>query len=216
MAMETELKVRVDDPETLRTRLSALGLYLGACEKDDAYWRFPAPEAPSAGADGPPKIPPPGLRVRRERNVRDGDSVSEKVLVTWKTGKLDGGVEINDEREFDVSNGELFEDLLERLGLEPGIRKNKKGWIWDCPSEEGPIRAELLNVRGLGWFLELEITEDAEGTGKAGPQWEERLRERLFSLLEKLEIPRGRMESRPYTRMLLENREDTLSRNASF
>ncbi|MDR1288504.1 MAG: class IV adenylate cyclase [Treponema sp.] len=191
MALEVELKARVDDPETLKARLSAMGSYLGTYEKDDAYW-LPAQGALFAG-EGSPALPPPGLRVRRERNIREGGGVSEHVLVTWKTGKLEGGVEINDEREFNVSDAALFEDLLERLGLEPVIRKNKQGWAWNCLREEGPVRAELSNVRGLGWFLELEITEK---TGEGD------MRERFFSLLERLEIPRDRIESRPYTLML--------------
>ncbi|MDR1104926.1 MAG: CYTH domain-containing protein [Treponema sp.] len=203
MALEVELKARVDDPQALKARLSAMGLYLGAYEKDDAYW-LPAQGALFAGENSP-ALPPPGLRVRRERNTRDGGGVSEHVLVTWKTGRLEGGVEINDEREFTVSDAALFEDLLERLGLEPVIRKNKQGWAWNCPGEEGPVRAELSNVRGLGWFLELEITEKtggADGTRETGPHGEEAMRQQLFSLLEKLEIPRDRIESRPYTRML--------------
>ncbi|MDR0601396.1 MAG: hypothetical protein LBG42_03375 [Treponema sp.] len=208
MALEMEIKARVDDPEMLRVRLSDLGLYLGAYEKDDTYW-FPAHGADSAGENGParPKLPPSGIRVRRERNTRDG-GVSENVLVTWKTGNLDGGIEINDEMEFAVSDAGLFEDLLERLGMRPGIRKNKQGWAWNCLSGDDCIRTELSNVRELGWFLELEITEENAKKREEDPVREKDRRKRLLSLLEDLGIPRGRIESRPYTRMLSEKREN--------
>jgi adenylate cyclase class IV len=54
-------------------------------------------------------------------------------------------------------------------------------------------------VVGLGWFYELEIIRDRAGEGilREG-------RERLLDLLDKLGIPRDRIETRPYTVMLRE------------
>jgi adenylate cyclase class 2 len=184
MAAEIELKVRVDDPESLKVRLSELGRYLAAYEKDDTYW---FPENPESS------LPPSGVRVRLETN--SGETFSESVLVTWKTRRMEGGVEINNEKEFGVSNGEIFSEFLSRLGLKPGIKKHKQGWAWACPSENGFIRAELSQVRRLGWFLEMEITGVSAGENAPG---------RLFVLLDALGIPREKIETRPYTLMLAE------------
>jgi adenylate cyclase class 2 len=211
--VEIELKTRVHDPDRVKKRLSGLGIYDGAYEKDDAYWTVHNPEgqggksaeAPSApirntGGHSFPSLPPSGVRVRRETNTTEDGAVSNLNLVTYKIRELRDGVEINDEREFEISNGEVFEDLLGRLGLSPGIRKNKQGWAWRVRGPAGPgaeIRAELSDVKSLGWFLELEILV---------PEGDEKTialcRENLFSLLEKLEIPREDIESRPYTEML--------------
>jgi adenylate cyclase class 2 len=214
--IEIELKARIDDPDRVKKRLSGLGIYDGAYEKDDTYWviqedterrkgkNAAALSVPDqeAGASPALSLPPGGLRVRRETSAAKDGVVSTFSLVTYKIRELRDGVEINDEREFEISGGEVFEDLLRRLGLAPGIRKNKRGWAWrlKVPAAAGPgdeIRAELSEVTALGWFLELEILIP-EGDEKTIAQ----CREHLFLFLEKLEIPRGNIESRPYTEML--------------
>jgi adenylate cyclase class 2 len=195
MALEIELKVRISEPETMKKRLADRGIYAGAYEKEDAYWFFSG----TGGESPAPGLPPAGLRIRRERAVQDDGGASTCTRITYKTRTLREGVEMNDEREFEVSDAGVFEDLLRRLGLKPGIQKHKQGWAWRCGGDAEPVLAELLEVRGLGWFLELEILappgdERALTAGQA----------RLFALLDALEIPRSRIESRPYTEMLRE------------
>jgi adenylate cyclase class IV len=139
------------------------------------------------------------------------------------------GIEVNDEREFNIRpeegagggsgrKGEIeppdrglraFEELLRRLGLRPALSKRKRGWAWDC----GEIRAELSHVESLGWFIELEILREPEppagegdSPGNPGGSTDQdamaACRDKLLALLDRLEIPRSRIESRPYTRML--------------
>jgi adenylate cyclase class 2 len=203
LAFEIELKARIDEPELVRSRLDSLGIYECAYEKEDRYWFFASPEAGGPEKAGkPPSLSPPGLRIRREtRDFPDGRCAA-LCLAAYKSRKLQEGVEINDEREFEISDAEAFEELLRRLGLEPRIAKHKRGRAWYCGGgpEQGPeagIRAELSELRGLGWFLELEILS-LRGDEKTITQ----CRERLFSVLEKLEIPPETIESRPYTEML--------------
>ncbi|MDR1585823.1 MAG: hypothetical protein LBS57_00055 [Treponema sp.] len=249
MSFEIELKAHVSDPEAVKKRLSALGIYDRAYEKDDVYW------IPPSGNSG---LPPSGLRVRRETGTNKTGRASETCLVTYKIRKNQGEIEVNDEREFTVSDGELFEDLLERLGLRRKIGKNKRGWAWIYRPPEGhthqgrepadkgsPIRMELSEVRELGvcrtsrvkpqkiagqaifypsnpegspdnrdlcaagsakihkykrplgWFLELEILAPDDGKAVVA-----RRRGELLSLLEKLGVPPGKIEKRPYTEML--------------
>jgi adenylate cyclase class 2 len=205
MAVEIELKVRIDDPEPVKKRLDSLGEYHGSYEKDDAYWFFAEKGDETAGNNTvSPALPPSGLRVRKETGTgRDGRAFA-RTRVTWKTREIREGVEINDEREFEVSGAGVFEELLGRLGLAPGIVKNKRGWAWIFDGSAGVahavhdgVLAELSEVRNLGWFLELEILT-LRGDEKTAAE----NRERLFSLLERLEIPRGKIEPRPYTEML--------------
>jgi adenylate cyclase class 2 len=130
--------------------------------------------------------------------------VADPVLVTYTSKEVREGMEITDEREFTVSDGNTFEELLKRLGLEPGVRKHKQGWAWTC----GNIYAELAEVSGeapgreqgsrnLGWFLELEIlaADDAAGTVAAA-------RKELLGLLGKLNVGTECIEERYYTEML--------------
>jgi adenylate cyclase class 2 len=190
MAVEIELKARLDDSEPVKKRLSVLGEYCRSYAKSDTYW-LPA----SFNARQLAATVPSGVRVRRENGVGAAGSAFESVLVTYKTKEITDGIEVNDESEFTVSDAAVFEELLSRLGLRPAHRKEKKGWAWLIP----PILAELSQVAGLGWFLEIEIQAADDNR-----QTVEESRRRLLALLDQLEIPADRIESRPYTVMLSE------------
>jgi adenylate cyclase class 2 len=192
MSLEMELKARAEK-EDCKKRMETVAGAGTAFVKDDTYW-FPG--VPGAGAFD---LPHSGLRVRREKKAGN-----ERALVTWKKKEKRNGMEVNDEKEFAVSDGTLFEELLYSLGLRKKTVKHKEGWVWEIDG----ITAELAEVSGitggksgtadttlktLGWFLELEIiTENDEPETKA----------RLLSLLEKTGIHRDRIESRYYTELL--------------
>jgi adenylate cyclase class 2 len=188
MPIEIELKAAVEDHPALKERLSLLAPPLFSFEKEDCYW--------TAG-DGRASLLRSGVRLRRERIAYPAGETGEKALVTYKIKEVRQGIEINDEREFAVSDAAGFEDLLQRLGLEPGTRKHKQGWAWVF----GPVHAELCEVSGprrsLGWFLELEILADnAEAPTVAAA------RQRLLDLLDRIGVPRNRIESRYYSELL--------------
>jgi adenylate cyclase class 2 len=218
MAIEIELKARLSSPEPVKKRLASLGLYLHHYEKIDTYWipqvSAANPSRPARAGTG--KLPATGVRVRRER-IESAAGIDSAALVTYKIKELTDGIEVNDEREFTVSSNQesaadggaaaVFEDLLERLGLKPGIRKEKRGWAWRIPTDllcksaevlsGPPVLAELSEVAGLGWFIELESLA-AERSEKTVA----RCRERLLALLEKLGIGADHIEERPYSQML--------------
>jgi adenylate cyclase class 2 len=181
---EIELKAHVEDPETLKARLEVLAEYAGAFEKEDAYW-FPR-------EPGTPLLPS-GIRIRRERDAAPGGEASTAVHVTYKSKETREKIEINDEREFDVSGAEEFEGLIGLLGFEKRIAKKKTGRAY----KRGRINAELCEVDGLGWFIELEILSD-----KKDRESFDRAREELLALLGDLGIGEEKLESRYYTEML--------------
>ncbi|MDR0568905.1 MAG: CYTH domain-containing protein [Spirochaetaceae bacterium] len=190
MATEIELKAHVDDPESLRKIIASLGIFSGSFEKSDVYWQNPN-EAVAPGG-----FPAYGVRIRREtRASPNGESA--QTVATYKTRETRGGIEVNDEREFTVSDAGNFEELLRRLGLVPGIRKCKRGWAWNC---EG-ITAELAEVSGIGWFAELEIL-----AGEDTPEIVASARSRLLAFLRGLGIGEDKIETRPYTVMVQESR----------
>jgi adenylate cyclase class 2 len=198
MQVEIELKARADDPGALKQRIQPLGVFLGEFLKEDRYW-FPQTEGQSG------EIPPSGLRLRRERFQNSRGELSRTLRATYKTKEVRQGIEVNQEREFTVSEEDAgataqgatapsaFEELLGRLGLRPGIAKEKRGWAWDCQG----ITLELCEVKGLGWFAELEILagDDGEATVAAA-------RARLLTLLGRLGIGEDRLETRYYTELL--------------
>jgi adenylate cyclase class 2 len=180
MAVEIEIKAHVNDFERIKNKFSDPGGLPSAIEKEDAYWIAPEGLGKAAGS-----IPLSGIRIRQETKVNAGVR-EERILVTYKTKDRREGIEVNDEREFAVSDKKPFEELLERLGFKPGLRKHKAGWSWNI----GGITAELCRVKGrhpqspgtadrdLGWFAELEIiaeTGDAETVRAARIRLEELL-----------------------------------------
>jgi predicted adenylyl cyclase CyaB len=187
MAIEIELKARMDDPGVVREKLDGLALYNGEFLKEDTYWKQENP------VKGPETLPLSGVRIRRESG-RDAVGEAYRIItVTCKSKETRGGIEVNHEREFSVSDAEAFEELLGQLGLKPAIGKRKSGFSWNYNG----ITAELAEVAGLGWFTELEIL-----AGVDEPETVEIARRRLLELLSKLGIGEDRIERRYYTEML--------------
>jgi adenylate cyclase class 2 len=195
VAVEIELKAHVENPEALKAAISlpapgnpTVCVPL-SFEKDDCYW--------VAGSSVSADVPKSGVRLRRERIRRPDGGVEEKVLATYKSKEVREGIEINDEREFTVSDGDTFGELLKRLGLEPGVRKHKQGWAWSY----GNISVELCEVSGdtrsLGWFLELEILAE-----EAGAETVAAARKELLGLLGRLNVAEECIEERYYSEML--------------
>ena len=201
MATEIELKAHVRDVDTVKQLLAEKAAFLCSFEKDDTLW-FPANT--SAGKDtvsSDPSLfalPATGLRVRREKRIFPDGKEENSVIITYKNKEIRDGIEINDEKEFQIlsqtGNGaEVFEDFLTRVHLGPGSGKRKKGWAYSVHG----ITAELHEVEGLGWFLELEILADngREETVSNG-------RKRLLEILASLGIGGEAIENRPYMQML--------------
>jgi len=189
---EIELKAHVDDAGECGKKLSAIAGEGTAFFKDDTYWLVP-PSSPAG---------PSGLRVRHETTGE-----TSRTWITWKNKKIQDQIEVNEEHEFEVSDGGGFEELLVFLGLKKRIYKQKRGRRWRYQG----ITAELCEVSGgqspeappgsknLGWFLELEILHEPRSEA---PRDTALAREELIALLEKAGIKKEHIESRYYSELL--------------
>jgi adenylate cyclase class 2 len=190
MATEIELKAHVHDAGSLKKILFSRGIFERAYIKEDSYWVSPEGKLLKE------------LRIRKDREIEGEIPKNERFIVTYKAKRLESGVEINDEREFLIDNTEAFEELLRRLGFKPGIRKRKEGWAFRFPgtaAAEIPVTAELSELEGLGWFIELEIIAEDESRETVDTG-----RKRLLSLLESLGSGEDQIEDRYYSDMLKE------------
>ena len=200
MATEIELKAHIEHAESLRQLLSGKAEYLCTFKKEDTYYYH-------AEAQG---FLPSGIRLRTERRAFPDGSEKSTTLLTYKRKKVKDGVEVNDEREFEIrsSVGEMMfgepssshpaaelGDLLKGIGFEQGIFKRKHGWAF-CRDD---IIAELLEVESLGWFLELEIVVTDNREERFAEE-----RNRLLDFYDSLELAREAIESRFYSEMLKE------------
>jgi len=195
MAMEIELKAHVKDSEALRQLLHEKAEYKGSFEKEDTYWLFNE-AADHKLADHKPAA----LRIRRENRIFSDGKKESLTFATYKIKQVKDGIEINDEREFEirssaVSDRDDLDALLRHLRLTPGLTKRKKGWIF----LREDINAELTEVESLGWFIELEILADNDREETVA-----REKKKLLDFLDSLGIERTAIESRFYSQMITE------------
>jgi len=185
MVTEIEIKAHVRYNEDVKALLSRKAEYSCAFEKQDVYWFGPDVSA----------FPVKKLRVRREKRCLADGTEESICLVTYKSKEENNGIEVNDELEFEVKPVEEFEEFLGKAGLKAGASKRKQGWVY----LKEKISAELAEVDGLGWFVELEILADANDKSEETVQ---EARESLLAFLDSLGIERDAIERRFYLDML--------------
>lgn len=188
------MKAWVDDSEAVKARLDSIARLGFQYLKNDVYY-FPK-EGRLSG------FPRSGVRLRRESRTAAGRR-TDSAVVTYKSKEIRGVCELNTEHEFAVSGEDGVSalcGLLGALGLEAAYTKSKKGWSYDAGER---FTAELSEVAGLGWFLELEILSESGSEDAA-----DAARERLFAFLDKTGVSRARVESRYYSELLLEAAPD--------
>jgi adenylate cyclase class 2 len=197
LAVEIELKAHVPDNlqsiEALKILLSEKAEYLCEFEKEDTYY--------IQAADS--NIPKSGVRLRAESKIFSDGAQEKNVCVTYKTKEVRDGIEINDEKEFEVRSSQcrpetVFDEFLKMMGLKQGFSKRKKGWAFS----KDEIKAELLEVEKLGWFLELEIVVNDVEVFECKDSTIEEKKERLMKFLSDLCIEKSAIESRYYSEML--------------
>ena len=174
--LEIELKARLSDPEGTERRVAAFANFVREFEKVDQYWH---------GPDWRFCRGTKGFRLRADGG-RD--------VVTYKARRNEGGIEMNRETEFLVSNREAFIGLVERIGCEPFYRKRKIGRAYDYRG----CTIELTEVEGLGSFIEIERLLDGDDPAAIALAQGE-----LREALALAGVPERDIEGRSYSELLL-------------
>jgi predicted adenylyl cyclase CyaB len=180
--IEVELKARVRDRAAVETALRNFAVYVGEIDKRDIYWRAPSSDA---------GVPNRTFRVRYE---------SGACVVTFKHKSVEGGAEINIEREFGVSDPDVFAEFAQRLGCELWYEKRKRGLKFETVSKyayDGKALLEIVDVENLGCFIEIEelLHEDRKSLV------EDALSE-ISGLLARTGLSETDIESRYYSELL--------------
>lgn len=178
---EIEIKARVNDKEKTERAIRGFATFDRSVVKRDVYWG-----GCGTGTKGFMKV-----RIRDE---------GHDAIVTYKRKELRNETEINDEREFEVSDRQAFEALLADLSFAPYAKKEKETLSFSWITPEGtPVTIELSLVTGLGWFCELEVLEES-----ASEHLVAKARKALWETLAKIGLTEGDLEPRFYTEMLAE------------
>lgn len=193
MAYEIELKARVEENELDRVKSAILALpgvkELGNTSKFDIYWSYTE--------DGDPVF-----RTRREMTENGPD-----ILFTAKPSKTksEKGTEENHELEFNCPDTQWDRVLAfwSGIGFQVCRLKWKKGTGYRVMIDGFDIHIELLNIRFLGWYLEMEICpETLEGFDKDAAD------KVLRKILALCDISEDAVEVRGYNKMLKEIGKD--------
>ncbi len=181
MPYEVELKFRTGDWDTIRDRLNTLGAVRGTTvRQEDTY--FAHPSRNFAETDE-------ALRIRR---------IDSHNRLTYKGPLIDSHTKTRHEVEIPFAEGPAashdLEFALTSLGFEPFHRVLKTRTTLHLRWEECDTEIALDEIDGLGRFIEIEATADADTL--------DAVRESVLRLAAQLEL--GRQERRSYLRLLLD------------
>jgi adenylate cyclase class 2 len=136
MATESELKIPVDDLESIRARLDSAG---AGCARRSEHEVNVVLDRADHHLEGLQQL----LRVRR---------FGGRWILTFKgTPRFEGAVKQREELELEVSDGETLIELLGRLGFDPAVRYEKEREVWRLSGVE-----VTLDHTPMGDFVELE------------------------------------------------------------
>lgn len=136
-AVETEVKIRLGDPQDLHSRLIAAGF---AITKPRVF------EANTIYDDLDRSLRARGCLLR----LRE---VAGRVVVTFKGPADRGKHKSREELETTVGDAGVCADIFSRLGMQPMFRYEKFRTEYERVSEAGVI---TLDETPVGWFMELE------------------------------------------------------------
>lgn len=210
--IEIEMKAHVNEANKLIKQLKGFAKFQRCCYKDDTYWSAEHRQMQ--------------IRVREEKNlftqnsdlqnliwpthiVKDGSfciydffptikDSSERIMATYKKKQVvQGGMEVNQEYEFQVDCKDALAVFLQDAGFVPGLKKVKltSAWTWEN------VTIELCYLPELGNFLELEILSE-----KKDEQVVAGFQQKLKQVLSRCGIEKSAIESRFYSELLQEVR----------
>lgn len=142
MSLEIEIKLRVDDFESLRNRLSEIGACHQKTELElNTFFDLP---------DGDLRRSSRGLRLRRAQDLSTGQL---SVKLTYKGPRQAGLMKIRPELELQVDSYDTATSLLQALGYQIGLsfEKHRETWqLGECEIVLDELPADL------GRYVEIE------------------------------------------------------------
>ena len=189
---EVELKAWLDNKTETENKLKNFATFDGFFEKQDTYYHLKSKNI--------------SVRIREEKITRRNNQIENQILVTYKKkesrfSENGEAYEVNLEKEFNISSKADFQQILFDSGYEISLEKHKSvsSYYFTVKNlnKEISCHIELCYIEKLGDFIEIEtLTEDNSEKNTL------ELKEALLSILEKVGIPKSKIEKRYYKEML--------------
>lgn len=189
---EIELKAHLLDRAALLKLLPSFAQFAGSVRRDDTYYNFFTPENKKIAARIRIETPvaAPGINLP--------NPVKPAVLLTYKRKELKtdasgASIEVNDEKECELSDRETLETLLLDTGFKFSHSKTKT--VIDFKYQDATI--EVVNIEKLGDFIEIEILSPSNDDSTV-----KKYQDELKAILAKCQIEQEQIEERYYSDML--------------
>jgi adenylate cyclase, class 2 len=152
MNIEVEIKIKIDNFEEIKKKVSSLGKLVKSIKQIDDYY---VPSHRDFFAHKPQPIEHLRIRTNLDKVVFE--------YTRTKNMRKDGNYDFAEEYETEISNVKEFKKTLEFLDFKKVITVEKQREYWMC----GNIEVALDNVIGLGHFIEAEAKGDFKDTKEA-------------------------------------------------
>jgi adenylate cyclase class 2 len=143
------------------------------------------------------------VRIRKELSKQE-QNISEKIYLTYKQKELkntsDGTkIEVNNEKECELSNSETVISILLDTGFYEYLSKSKTVEKFTYQTPFGISTIEICTIPPIGDFIEIEILNDSNNESNV-----DNIRKEILSILEKCNIPQSQIEEKFYSQLLKE------------
>lgn len=195
---EIELKAHIYNKEETIKILNTFAKYVGFFQKQDSYYKLQKQNSNDFIS----------VRIRKELSKQE-QNISEKTYLTYKQKELkntsDGTkIEVNNEKECELSNSETVISILLDTGFCEYLSKSKTVEKFSYQTPSGIATIEICTIPPIGDFIEIEILNDSNNESNV-----DIIRKEILSILEKCNIPQSQIENKFYSQLLNEAKADT-------
>ncbi len=169
---EVELKARIKDPKRIRQKIKKIARFVKKIKKVDYYY------TPEKGG-----YPTKSLRIRNQGSFH---LVNFKKRISYLQG-----IYTKKEVEFNLEDIKGFLAVLKEFGFRLWMIKHKESEVYKYKF----ANIELNHLRGLGWFIEVEILTRNKVS---------EARKTILTIFKLLGINKKDIEKKGYTRLLWE------------
>lgn len=152
MNVEVEIKVRGDNPEEIKKKVSKIGKLVKAIRQIDDYY---VPVHRDFFANKPEPIEHLRIRTNPDKTVFEYTRTINM--------RASGDYDYAEEYETEIRNVEEFKKTLEFLDFKKVVTIEKQREYWMC----GDIEVALDDVKDLGFFVEAEAKGDFKDSAEA-------------------------------------------------
>ena len=190
---EIELKAHIYNREETIKILNTFANYVGFFQKHDSYYKLQKQNSNDFIS----------VRIRKELSKQE-QNISEKIYLTYKQKELkntsDGTkIEVNNEKECELSNSETVISILLDTGFYEYLAKSKTVEKFSYQTPSGTATIEICTIPPIGDFIEIEILNDSNNESNV-----DNIRKEILSILEKCNIPQSQIEEKFYSQLLKE------------